>query len=589
MGSKRLNKIDSLEMISLLVTVCFVLIPGMIYLPNRADFQHAYSMFFLVAIFGIPVFALLGLIFLFLAIFWGNGAKYFSYLIFWLGATICLNDIFAPVQLGLLDGSNMASPQFVIYNRLELLIAVVMAISTWYAARKSLRWPIFFARSGLVMSFLLLLLVGLVDKEDEPNQLKALSTNDKNPNIYHIHLDAEQSDFLLRLIRDRGLAKQFAGFSFFQQNTSSYPYTIPSMANYLTSTTHKPGKFDSWLKMSDRTLLKSIKDRGYNLHHYGESLNLHAKIFDRATTATELISQKQHTEFPFLVQYIQIWMARISPNFMTNKALVVGQSIGEYAVQTLFKVRVGDVPTTIAEGLQPYGGALLLKKLIRDESYRPSTNQMVYATPVIPHSPWILRTDCSYQKSDLINLKKEIREYFNQNTCAIDLVLEFLATLKRMGRYDSSIIVIHGDHGEGWLGQLRNEDTMASTLEFADLVPFDRSIHAWSLAHLEGRARAALMIKPVGKMGSMVISDFPSQLADIYPTIMGMLGTKISGAAIEGVDLFKTTEEMKLRERFLFYGDTWFKGVTYRIRIVFDKNGLLSLLPLKNSPDSIKK
>jgi arylsulfatase A-like enzyme len=130
--------------------------------------------------------------------------------------------------------------------------------------------------------------------------------------------------------------------------------------------------------------------------------------------------------------------------------------------------------------------------------------------------------------------------YYSQVKCAFALVEDFLDELKRLGRYDSSTIVIHSDTGHGHCGFIRREHSyiMGSQPKKRDpaLVFIDNPLH-WTRSQLISRTMALLMIKPAGKSGPMKYSDKLSQLIDLRPTLADMLDLPGGPPVPDGISL----------------------------------------------------
>jgi arylsulfatase A-like enzyme len=95
----------------------------------------------------------------------------------------------------------------------------------------------------------------------------------------------------------------------------------------------------------------------------------------------------------------------------------------------------------------------------------------------------------------------------------MQLIDLFLEELRGLDRFDSSIIIIHGDHGA------RFELNEAGDLERA---PGDFYSERWS----DARSRSLLLVKPagIGSSTEFEISDYPAELTDVVPTVFDSVG-----------------------------------------------------------------
>ncbi len=144
---------------------------------------------------------------------------------------------------------------------------------------------------------------------------------------------------------------------------------------------------------------------------------------------------------------------------------------------------------------------------------RPNGNY-TYVHMMLPHEPYMMTENAEY-----VIPKQGTRQ---GHLGLIDrLVGELVAELKRLGRYDDSMLIVHGDHGfalDNWTSH-----------------PDNNSEERRPLAGVMERTRAALLIKPPHHQGYDV-PESPTQLLDISPTILGAVGIAGVGG-LEGVDV----------------------------------------------------
>jgi hypothetical protein len=112
--------------------------------------------------------------------------------------------------------------------------------------------------------------------------------------------------------------------------------------------------------------------------------------------------------------------------------------------------------------------------------------------------------------------------YVRQAACALQLVDDFLDTLRRLGRYDDSAILIHADHGwpEGEPIEPLSDSAAEARIPMVDVTEqLPRSAK-----HLDTFTAALLLVKPpASRSAPMVTSRASTQLLDIPSTVFDML------------------------------------------------------------------
>ena len=561
----------------------FFVIPAIIYIFNFNQWNYDHWLVVFFASFGVFSFLILFIIYFIIQKFSNKFSKIFVYSIFSLGLIIILNDLLSPLQLGLLDGSRMHSDEPVFNTILELVITLGVTFLVWFSIKNQRNWinliikSSYFITLGLIIS---ILIINTSNKLDNPERLKS----DKNevikslPNIYHFHIDGMQTDYFLRYIHNNPEIKNIlSGFTLYEKNIANYPSTMLSLPSYLTSTTHLEGRFDKWLESYDDGLIKKLKNSGYNLIH-SSNAPYRSKYFDEIIAIPELLKRYTGAQHLSIVEFTRIWLARLAPNFLTNESLPLGKSFGKRIFYIINPNQDVDIALTMEDGTAALSGILLFEDIIEDIDYYSKDNQYIFMLNSILHDGYVSSSECTLEETDFPVAKR----YYRQLECTMNLIKEFVAVLRSINKYDNSLIIIHGDHGSHFAGQLLDTETDSFETNTKNKeYPYDESIGADSLSSIESKARALLMIKPVKSFGEFKVSYKKTQLLDIYPTIMGQL--KMDNLKnIEGLDIYK--DNFKNRSRYFYY----MAGNRYDTQIakfhtmypVYDKrSGVLSLIP----------
>jgi hypothetical protein len=146
---------------------------------------------------------------------------------------------------------------------------------------------------------------------------------------------------------------------------------------------------------------------------------------------------------------------------------------------------------------QPVVSRLGMERFLEAEPGLPARGRYTFVHLLLPHLPYALRPDCSEGDAPT-----DLQE---QTRCTLRLVARFLGTLRRLGRLEDSVVVIHGDHGAGWAlkgGRLARDP---------------------SAEH-----RTLLLVKPAGARGPMRAGRRPARVVDIAPTLLALAGVGAS-------------------------------------------------------------
>ena len=158
---------------------------------------------------------------------------------------------------------------------------------------------------------------------------------------------------------------------------------------------------------------------------------------------------------------------------------------------------------------QPIVSRLSLESLLEIEPRLPARGRYTLVHLLLPHNPYVLRSDCGHESAlGRVSLRE-------QTECTLRLLVRFLETLRRLDRLDGSVVVVHGDHGSG------------EALRDGRLVPDEA---AW--------LRTMVLAKPAFARGSMRVAEETARLEDIAPTLLALLGIE-AGAAVEGRPLLE--------------------------------------------------
>ena len=498
--------------------VVFGIIPLTIYAHSDEAWGFPIDRLLPLAALGLAVFAVLAVLIRLLAALHRGAAITAASALFCSGVFLLLAHVYAPIQIGPLDGSAMVSAEPLLYSLVELAL---LAVAAWIFVQ-------LLRGRGLGMAALFslaLLLVGVgyagaltvaersgpvatSEPADAPSS-GAASPSGRAGNLYHIVLDRMQTDAFLAVLERSPEVADFAGFELFENNIANYISTLPSSASYLTGTLYKGGDYKSWVRgWHERGLFATLADRGYETWMYAPFERWNGQHVDHFRYNVDIYEAETGAADAGLGDLLEVWLVSLAPNPLTNEAMRLAAT----ARGALFDLLTsGAEPLSIADGLDPYAGMLMLRALRRAEAGLPPDGRYVYAHAALPHAPFVLDSQCRH-----VAKREGKAGYLDQAECAVRLIGGFLDELRRLGRYDAATIVLHGDTGHG-IGGIAGKTRPAGgrTLGVSDI-------------GLVYTLQALLMIKPAHARGPLRIRETPTQLVDLFPTILDLLNLEPS-------------------------------------------------------------
>lgn len=139
----------------------------------------------------------------------------------------------------------------------------------------------------------------------------------------------------------------------------------------------------------------------------------------------------------------------------------------------------------------------------------------------------------------------------DQNLCAAKMLRQFVTTLKRLDRYEDSLVLVHADHGSGLVAV--DNELHALPLPTSSIVGETRVNPSHDAYHIE-RLRALLMIKPAGRgdaKSPFLEDNARTSLLDIAPTL-AEFASGDAQRSYPGYSLLRPSEIPKDRVRHYF-------------------------------------
>lgn len=404
-----------------------------------------------------------------------------------------------------------------------------------------------------------------IRKEKDESSLFAISKSppeeifqfSSEQNVIHFILDELQSTIFQKIIDENANHYYTAmeGFNFFSQNIGKFPTTVMSIPAILSGRTYQNNiPIHDFIDMAYRgkTITNILYDRGYevdiaapfNWYKKGR----HTNFYHIPTPYGET---KQRYELINSALMLDLVLFRCVPHFLkkfnynSQLWLTILTPGNEDLRKKEHQLNKDNPNKTDYEATRHFAHKAFLQDLIDNVSINRSkpVYKLIHLTTT--HFPAVLNEDCEYA-GKILPWRWENIDI--QAKCSFDHFVEFLNKLKLMGIYDSSLIILHADHGYWMIPnstnqiKLRNLDKQVGSNSTLDKEYFSKVVCA---------ALPTLAVKPPHSKGPLTISKAQTMLTDIPDTICSILGLdeKFNGRSVFEIDPNET------RERKFYYYD----------------------------------
>lgn len=477
------------------------------------------GLFFLTWLLGLAIFAL--------ARFWFFRFLLWGYLL--AGPVFLIVSVFREFRPGL-----FGSPGLILATLGSGL--VLAAILTWKTRVSRILGALALVFLGLLIFNGYQAAALVIDLPDLKAKLNVGDTGSTNlPNIYHIILDEYQTD-LFDLTLTSEVKKELGGFVYFPQNKAVYGRSetvVPAI--FLGSLYDYVSGFKNWRSLalsSEQSFLYWLRRGGYAtsalIYARSPSFGLEPMYSDQRFF--EEIVEYQASG-PYLAgeglkqQFWYFWLFQNTPRFL-GETLIPKKEFEELqSPGAVFDPKVV---------IRSYYG---FQEFLKQEESLPAFGRYAFLYLDIPHFPNVLQSNCTFTVLEGVISETSAGE---QSECATKVLLDFVSFLKRVGRFDSSLVIIQADTGSRY----QIEDGEPVNVE-----PKGFYSEEW----IRARSSALLLIKPPRAQEEFAISLVESTTLDLAPTILATVGIE-SEVEYEGVNLLDpANHELKRKRYFEFY------------------------------------
>jgi hypothetical protein len=369
------------------------------------------------------------------------------------------------------------------------------------------------------------------------------------PNIYHFVFDAFQNDVFRDVSLETATA-DLAGFTWFRNTAATCADTVNALAEIFSSSdadrflwtqpdwTTRRDAFYRDAHVGPDSLKPRLKRLGYHTVGHVFYATQYAHFSDgfdtfvphRAYVEGAPAKLDDHRLF-FNLWLVSILPPQISDRFVPN---IASQRLTGRATLSRF-------PSLVSYGA--------VAKFIGEEYSQPASGRYVFFHVLLPHKPYVFSESCDTDEKDWGDTPSDgaVR---GQYGCTQSLIRDIIDTLKRIDRFDDSMIIVQGDHGDGF----RRD----SSGQYQRVI--DRDVP-------DTFTRPVLLVKPPRSAAALPlrISDFPARAPDVARTILARVDPAGAGN-MKGVDLLAETGQTVPRTRF-FYWETETHTLRYQIDV----------------------
>ncbi len=356
-------------------------------------------------------------------------------------------------------------------------------------------------------------------------------------NVYHIMLDAF-SKYALAARSEEEIKTAFDGFTWYKNANSNYGRTNLSMRSVFAGDFHKEDIL-KWARAAFREgFTKDIHDAGIVQYYYPFYREYCFPGAKRCESTQDLYKRIRRDVSKALL-LDALFINNLPPSL---RGAAMGDATGD---NFEFGFSITSWWATLIHG----GGANQSRPIqsvtidtfedfLDAEPKMPGLGRYTYLHMMVPHGPTFADGACKIESQEAHEAKTREQRQDDAYSCALLVVSRTMNELRRLGRFENSLIIIHSDHGTAMAEICARHDP-----EF----PFDpnvkrvnRDIDSDSNPSQQTACHsgALLMVKKPGQKG-FTTSDERFELIDIAPTVLDHYGLNFS--RFSGVSMLSDT------------------------------------------------
>jgi hypothetical protein len=352
--------------------------------------------------------------------------------------------------------------------------------------------------------------------------------------VLHIIADGFQTDIFEDIVLGQDanglLHDRFEGFTVFMDNAGAYPLThmtIPAIFSGLAYVNDAPRATFMDTALGRSSFIGNFKSAGYEIDVIvPAALN---RIYKRLPNDHFYpVSANYHTDSNSdLLETLRIFDIALFRALPTPlKGLVYNDQ--RWILQSLLSGQA-------TSGLQVFAHNAFLSDLSSNVSRTRDKPVYKIVHLMLSHEPMVLTSSCTYAGSVLPTVRTNVT---NQARCSLLNVMQLFKSLKDKGLYDSTTIILMGDHGAYVPPKrfpLQDDDARPGSINNPFLVAM---------------ATPLLAIKPARSRTPLKVSTAPTSILDTAATVTDLMGIDREGP---GSSVFSLAPSVKRVRRYYSY------------------------------------
>ena len=491
-----------------------------VYHGNVDEFEVGYLSLF--SVLAVPCVALLGVLLLLGVLCPSRAFNGYTSALFAFGILLWVQGSFLKRNYGVFDGRGINWEQSSLPAWVDASIWVVALAAAIRFAPQIAGLVSYMSWILIALQSILMLVLGstsqgeLYIKEYTPQGRipTELLKYSSSQNIVHIVLDSFQTDIFWDLVLEESLEDDFRGFVLFKENVGVAPYTTFSVPAIFSGRIYDGAQpLSSYYQDSIRGGFPSrLYDHGYIVNLVPRESMQSSKYTNYYRIQTVYRGSLKDIVQANAVRLLDVAWFRQSPHWIRKRI---------YNDNNWFITSLVSQPSNVSS----FREKLFFREYIESIEVGHSKPAYHFLHLMPPHPPYVTERNGSYARRVLPNTREN---YKNEAKAILQLFLDLLDRLQKLGLYDSSLILLHGDHG-----------SQISPVVDGRLI--DTCLP---------RMPALLTVKLPSSSGPLQVSQVQTSLLDVPATVMKTIGLSHE---VPGNSSFEI-DSAKLRKRpFVIY------------------------------------